>query len=75
MLFVCHYNLFVFLLFGVALSAYCELISVGILLTHFRSPFSAGTANNEQAAAKAAAVNADSGAPTMYLNFTECLSF
>ncbi|CAJ2650279.1 unnamed protein product [Trifolium pratense] len=31
-----------------------------------RSPFSTSAANNEQAAAKAAAVNADSGAPTIF---------
>ncbi|KAJ1393402.1 HIT-like domain [Sesbania bispinosa] len=31
-----------------------------------RLPFSASAANNEQAAAKAAAVNADSGAPTVF---------
>jgi len=41
-------------------------VFIGILLTCFRLPFSASATNNEQAAAKAAAVNADSGAPTMY---------
>lgn len=63
----------------------CELMFVDILLTYYRLPFSISASNNEQAAAKAAAVNADSGAPTMYLplalphsyhfKVTKCLYF
>lgn len=57
------------------------------MLAYYRLPFSVCAANDEQAAAKAAAVNADSGAPTMYQGLTlfhychfeviecECLSF
>ena len=39
-------------------------------LTYYRLPFSARAAHDEQAAAKAAAANADSGAPTMYHRLT-----
>lgn len=45
-------------------------MSVDILFASYRFPFSTNAANNEEAAAKAAAVNADSGAPTMYLHLT-----
>ena len=43
---------------------------VDILLIYYRLRFSACAANNEQAAARAAAINADSGAPTMYCLLT-----
>lgn len=63
---------FVFLLFGVALVIdlwWIEMF-VDILLIYYRLRFSAIAANNEQAAARAAAINADSGAPTMYCLLT-----
>lgn len=40
------------------------------MFVYYRLPFRASAANDEQAAAKAAAANADSGAPTMYRGLT-----